>query len=225
MELTALGLSEQGLSLIGSIEGATFAKLEDLVDLVGGNDLATVLPDDVRSAFGALDGLALESVTLDLGPKWEPVSAGASVGLAHLQTRVLPGFEIDGLSAGFSVAHPFGPDRAVSVVLGGETRFAGTPLDVAIQLPDSASLERTDEVVRKASQVILDTPGTRFAVAFAGFSGATRANSANAGAIFVGPAPFEERVKHGPTADQLRATLQRRLSEIKEADIFVIPPP
>jgi multidrug efflux pump len=58
-------------------------------------------------------------------------------------------------------------------------------LITGIQLPDGASLERTDAVVRRASDIILKTPGVKFAVAFAGFSGATRANSANAGAIFV----------------------------------------
>src|SRR6266478_10038501 len=79
-------------------------------------------------------------------------------------------------------------------------------------------------VVRRAGEIILATPGVQFAVAFAGFSGATRANSANAGAIFVGPKPWEER-RHGPTANELIATLQRRLSEIEEASIFVIPPP
>jgi hydrophobe/amphiphile efflux-1 (HAE1) family protein len=87
-------------------------------------------------------------------------------------------------------------------------------LIVAIQLPDGASLERTDAVVRRASDIILATPGVKFAVEFAGFSGATRANSANAGAIFVGPKPFEER-RNGPTANQLLATLQQRLSEIE----------
>src|SRR5437773_7958470 len=97
-------------------------------------------------------------------------------------------------------------------------------LIVAIQLPDGASLERTDAVVRRAGEIILGTPGVQFAVAFAGFSGATRANSSNAGAIFVGPKPWEER-RHGPTAGELIATLQRRLSEIEEASIFVIPPP
>ena len=53
-------------------------------------------------------------------------------------------------------------------------------LITALQLPDGASLERTDGVVRRASQTILDTPGIAFAVAFAGFSGATRANASNA---------------------------------------------
>jgi multidrug efflux pump len=98
-------------------------------------------------------------------------------------------------------------------------------LIVAIQLPDGASLERTDAVVRHASDVILATPGVQYTVAFAGFSGATRANAANAGAIFVGPRPFEERVAHGPTAEQLLATLAERLGAIQDADIFVIPPP
>ena len=75
-----------------------------------------------------------------------------------------------------------------------------------------------------ASEIILATPGINYAVAFAGFSGATLANSSNAGAIFVGPKPFEERL-HGPTANELIATLQHRFSAITDADIFVIPPP
>jgi hydrophobe/amphiphile efflux-1 (HAE1) family protein len=98
-------------------------------------------------------------------------------------------------------------------------------LITVIQLPDGASLERTDEVVRKATQMILDTPGIRYAVSFAGFSGATRANSANAGAIFVGPTPFDERTADDPTATQLLAALQARLSTIVDANIFVVPPP
>jgi len=97
-------------------------------------------------------------------------------------------------------------------------------LITAIQLPDGASLERTDAVVQRARKIILETPGVQYAVVFAGFSGATRANSSNAGAIFVGPKPFEERT-HGPTAPELQRELQQRLSAIREAQIFVIPPP
>ncbi len=97
-------------------------------------------------------------------------------------------------------------------------------LIAAIQLPDGASIERTDAVVHRAGEIILATPGINFAVQFAGFSGATRANSSNAGAIFIGPKPFEERT-HGPSAVELIGTLQKRLSEITDADIFVIPPP
>lgn len=97
-------------------------------------------------------------------------------------------------------------------------------LIVAIQLPDGASLDRTDAVVRRAGEIILDTPGVDYAVAFAGFSGATRANASNAGAIFVGPLPFEERPS-GLTANSLLEELRSRLSAIPEADIFALPPP
>ncbi len=98
-------------------------------------------------------------------------------------------------------------------------------LIVAIQLPDGASLERTDAVVRRATDIIRATPGVHFTVAFAGFSGATRSNASNAGAIFVGPAPFAERTADSPTADELLATLSERLAVIEEADLFVVAPP
>ncbi|MEO8603415.1 MAG: efflux RND transporter permease subunit, partial [bacterium] len=98
-------------------------------------------------------------------------------------------------------------------------------LIVALQLPDGASLERTDAVLHRAGEIILATPGVSFAVAFAGFSGATRANASNAGAIFVGPKPFDQRGADSPTADQLLHTLKDRLSAIDDADIFVIAPP
>jgi len=97
-------------------------------------------------------------------------------------------------------------------------------LIVAVQLPDGASLERTDAVMRRASEIILDTPGVEFAVAFAGFSGATRANASNAGAIFVGPKPFGERPE-GLTSDSLLQELTGRLASITDADVFVIAPP
>jgi hydrophobe/amphiphile efflux-1 (HAE1) family protein len=98
-------------------------------------------------------------------------------------------------------------------------------LITVIQLPDGASLERTDAVLHEATEIILATPGIAHCVGFAGFSGATRSNSPNAGAIFVGPEPIEERIKRGLTAPVLLATLQEKLSSLPEAEIFVVPPP
>jgi multidrug efflux pump len=98
-------------------------------------------------------------------------------------------------------------------------------LITVVQLPDGASLERTDAVVHEATKRILETHGVNFAVGFAGFSGATRSNSANAGAIFVGPTPIEERMEEGLTSMVLLGQLQEKLSTIPDADIFVIPPP
>src|SRR5690606_12507386 len=59
----------------------------------------------------------------------------------------------------------------------------GYPITV-LQLPPGASLTRTDEVVRQATRIILDQPGTLKTAGFAGFDGATFTNAPNAGAIF-----------------------------------------
>ncbi|OQY69393.1 MAG: hypothetical protein B6D46_00185 [Polyangiaceae bacterium UTPRO1] len=97
-------------------------------------------------------------------------------------------------------------------------------LIAAIQLPDGASLERTDAVVRKATQLILESPHVAHAVGLAGFSGATRSNSSNVGAFFINAKPFDERL-HGPSADEIQRDMQHRLEAIDEAQVFVLPPP
>ena len=98
-------------------------------------------------------------------------------------------------------------------------------LIVDVQLPYGASLERTDAVVRRASDIIQGTPGVANAVGFAGFSAATRSNNSNAGAIFAPLKPFEERAGHGPSATEIIQHLRQRLSGIQEARIAVFPPP
>lgn len=94
-----------------------------------------------------------------------------------------------------------------------------------VQLPDGASVERTAEVVTKAVEVIRKHQGVGHAISYSGYSGTTRSNSPNYGSIFIMPKPFHERIKHGPTADQLQADLQAELSKIPDAMIFVIAPP
>jgi HAE1 family hydrophobic/amphiphilic exporter-1 len=94
-----------------------------------------------------------------------------------------------------------------------------------IQLPDGASLGRTDKVVQRASQIIMDTPGIIHAIAFAGFSGATFTNAPNAAAIFTRFDSYRERAKHNLKAPELIASLQKRLSVIDDAFIIVVPPP
>jgi len=49
----------------------------------------------------------------------------------------------------------------------------------AAQLPDGASLSRTDAVTRRISDIVQTTPGAANAVAFAGFSAATFTNATN----------------------------------------------
>ena len=96
---------------------------------------------------------------------------------------------------------------------------------VVIQTPDGASLSRTDEVTRRATEIMLQTPGVKNAVAFAGFSGATFTNASNAAAIFAALQPFEERTKAGLPASAVIGSLFGRLQAIKEAFIIVVSPP
>lgn len=94
-----------------------------------------------------------------------------------------------------------------------------------IQLPPGSSLSRTDEVVRRASQILIDHPAVDSAAAFAGFDGATFTNAPNAGAIFAPLKPFEERLSDGWTIDKVMGDVQRQFFGIKEAMIFVVQPP
>ena len=98
-------------------------------------------------------------------------------------------------------------------------------LIVSIQMPDGASLSRTDAVVKRVIAEALDTDGIAGTVAFAGFSGATRSNASNAGAVFTTLEPFAERGPEGLTAPKILGVLQGKLAQIREGQIVVIPPP
>jgi len=98
-------------------------------------------------------------------------------------------------------------------------------LIVGIQLPDGASLNRTDEVVRKVSKLARETQGITGVVSFAGFSGATRTNNSNVGAIFTRLDDPFVRAETGLSMPLILADLRRNLSEIQDAFIVVIPPP
>jgi len=104
------------------------------------------------------------------------------------------------------------------------------PLDrayfiAAISLPPGSTLTRTDEVVRKATDMLLARPGVEHAVAFAGFDGATFTTAPNAGVIFVTLKPFEERLKAGLDTAGILNGLRAQMQALREAFVLVIPPP
>ena len=68
---------------------------------------------------------------------------------------------------------------------------------VVTQLPEGASLSRTDKVVRKITDLAREVEGVTGVVAFAGFDAATGTNAPNKAGVFTPLAPFEERVKRG----------------------------
>jgi HAE1 family hydrophobic/amphiphilic exporter-1 len=96
---------------------------------------------------------------------------------------------------------------------------------VVIQLPDGASLDRTDKVVRRASEIIREVPGVKDAVAFAGFNGATFTNASNSGVIFTPFDSFEERLEQKQSAEQIIGQIFGAMQGIQEAFIIAVPPP
>ena len=93
------------------------------------------------------------------------------------------------------------------------------------RLPPGSSVMRTDKVVRRAAAILLENPDIAHCAGFAGFDGATRTNSPDAGAAFCPLAPYAARAKRGSAvADTVRAA-QEKLSGIQEAMAFVLPPP
>ena len=100
-----------------------------------------------------------------------------------------------------------------------------TYLITAFLLPPGSTLERTDAVIRDASDLLLSRPGVRNAVAFVGFDGATFTNAPNAGVVFVTLKPFEERRKAGLTKDAILADLRQQMAGLRDAFAFVLNPP
>lgn len=100
-------------------------------------------------------------------------------------------------------------------------------LTISMQLPPGATLDRTNEVLKQANAIVLDTPGVSYTNVNVGRSGATFTSASNAGGIFVVLDTFENRSSKGLTAQRIAQELRRRLGqEIQEAiTIVIVPPP
>ncbi len=94
------------------------------------------------------------------------------------------------------------------------------------QLPDAASLARTQDVVQQASKIILETKGVQHVNAYAGWSILSGANQSNVATMFARLGAFDDRAGHPELhADQVIKDLSQRLSSIPNARIAVFPPP
>jgi multidrug efflux pump len=95
-----------------------------------------------------------------------------------------------------------------------------------IQLPDSASLERTVEVTAAVEKIALETPGVTHTVGIPGQSFVLNANSPNYGSLFVILAPFDERRDPALSGEAIAQRLRERLQrEVPEARVLVFGAP
>ena len=93
------------------------------------------------------------------------------------------------------------------------------------QLPDGATLDRTEDVIRQMSDIALKTPGVESAVAFPGLSIAGFTNSSNAGIVFVTLKPFDERKTPNLSGGAIAMALNMKYAAIGDAFIAMFPPP
>jgi multidrug efflux pump len=93
------------------------------------------------------------------------------------------------------------------------------------QLPSGASLDRTEAVIRRMSDIALKQPGVENAVAFPGLSINGFTNSSSAGIVFLTLKPFDQRRGANLSAQAITAALNRQFSGIKDSFIAVFPPP
>jgi len=66
-------------------------------------------------------------------------------------------------------------------------------LFVAVELPEGASLQRTDEVLKQVETIVGNTKGVRSSVGLVGYNILNSLNFPNAAMMFVGLEPWEER--------------------------------
>jgi multidrug efflux pump len=93
------------------------------------------------------------------------------------------------------------------------------------QLPDAASLDRTESVIKRMGEIALTQPGAENAVAFPGLSINGFTNSPNSGVLFIKLKPFEERTDPSQSAGAIAAAVNGKFGAIQDASMAIFPPP
>ncbi|MEX5575235.1 efflux RND transporter permease subunit [Pseudomonas lijiangensis] len=93
------------------------------------------------------------------------------------------------------------------------------------QLPDAASLDRTEDVIKRMSDLALQQPGVENAIAFPGLSINGFTNSPNNGVVFVALKDFDQRKDPSQSANAIAGALNGKFASIQDAYMAIFPPP
>jgi gold/copper resistance efflux pump len=93
------------------------------------------------------------------------------------------------------------------------------------QLPTGASLDRTEAVVKKMTQIALDEPGVESVVAFPGLSVNGPVNIPNSALMFAMLDTFEQRQDPSLSANAIAGKLMGKFSQIPDGFVGIFPPP
>jgi HAE1 family hydrophobic/amphiphilic exporter-1 len=94
-----------------------------------------------------------------------------------------------------------------------------------VQLPDGASLQRTDAVTKKVEDILAHTDGIKAYTVVSGFSLLTQVASPNTALIFVNFKPWSERKSKALSVPNIIGKVNRELSTLIEGRAFLFPPP
>ena len=93
------------------------------------------------------------------------------------------------------------------------------------QLPDGATLDRTDEVIRKMGDIMAKNPNIEGSLSFPGLSINGFTNSSNSGIAFAMLKPFDERKRADQSGGAVAQQLNAEFAKIQDAFIVMFPPP
>ncbi len=93
------------------------------------------------------------------------------------------------------------------------------------QLPDGATLDRTEDVIKRMGDIVKQNPNVEDAIAFPGLSINGFTNSSNSGIVFATLKPFEERKRGDQSGGAVAGQLNQAFGSIQDAFIVMFPPP
>ncbi|OLP54742.1 multidrug efflux RND transporter permease subunit [Rhizobium rhizosphaerae] len=93
------------------------------------------------------------------------------------------------------------------------------------QLPDGATLDRTESVIKRMSDIALKQPGVEHAIAFPGLSINGFTIGSNAGIVFAVLDDFENRKTPDLSGGAIAMALNQKFAGIEDAFIAMFPPP
>ena len=95
-------------------------------------------------------------------------------------------------------------------------------LIAGVKLPEGASIERTDALLRKVTDIAMNTEGVAHAIAFPGLNALQFTNTPNTGVVFLPLKPFSERHR---SALEINAEINQKISSLGEGLTFAFMPP
>ncbi|HEU0369129.1 MAG TPA: multidrug efflux RND transporter permease subunit [Candidatus Acidoferrum sp.] len=126
------------------------------------------------------------------------------------------------LLVGFCIAGGFFANRVPSSFLPDEDQGY---FYVNMQLPNSASLERTSDVAVDVEKILANTPGVRYTTSVIGFSLLSFVRTTYNAFFFVTLKPWDERTSRAEQLQAIKAHLNRELSKVPAAIAFGFSPP